>query len=296
LELSAFLRKNAGPEFSSLAAAISRACLKVRDSIPSKSGMLSAVNPSGETQKAIDVYSNDLFVRTLIDTGEVAEVASEEMAEPVKGKGKLHVAMDPLDGSSNIGTNNPVGSIFGFYRSRLPCSGRNMDASLYVTYGPMLTLTLALKGGVHRFVATRAGSRTSFQLLESGLRIPAIPEVYGIGGSRKEWIPPVKKFADSLEERGMRVRYCGTFVGDFNQVLARGGVFAYPALLNRPRGKLRVLYETAPMAFVTEEAGGYSTDGTRSLLDLEPSRLSETSPAYLGSAPLVRELEALLSP
>ena len=93
----------------------------------------------------------------------------------------------------------------------------------------------------------------------------------------------------------MRVSYCGTFVGDYNQVLARGGVFAYPELVNKPKGKLRVLYETAPMAFVNEQAGGYATDGRRNVLDLVPSSLAETSPVYIGSAPIVRELEGLVT-
>jgi fructose-1,6-bisphosphatase I len=89
----------------------------------------------------------------------------------------------------------------------------------------------------------------------------------------------------------MRIRYCGTFVGDYNQVLARGGIFSYPKLVNKPRGKLRVLYETAPMAFINKQAGGYSSDGREDILDLIPARLEETSPVYIGNESLVRELE-----
>jgi len=285
---------NAPEELATLTLAIAKTSIAVWDSIPFKSGLLAEVNPSGETQKAIDVFSNDLFVEALTSTGCAAEVASEEMEEPTQGKGSISVAMDPLDGSSNVETNNPLGSIFGFYSKKLPTSGRDLLGSLYVTYGTMVTLTLTFAKGVHRFVAIREGPNMSFELLGVNLKLPDKPEVYGVGGSRKDWIPPVSKFVDSLEEKGMRIRYCGTFVGDYNQVLSRGGLFAYPELVNKPKGKLRILYETAPMAFLNEQAGGYASDGRRNILDLAPLKLSETSPFYIGNGPLIRELEGLI--
>jgi fructose-1,6-bisphosphatase I len=291
LKLDEFLRLNAPEELAALTLAIAKSSVTIWDNIPFKSGLLADVNPSGETQKAIDVFSNDVFVEALTSTGCAGEVASEEMAEPAEAKGGVSVAMDPLDGSSNVETNNPLGSIFGFYSKKLPTSGRNLIGSLYVTYGSMVTLTLSFGKGVHRFVAVREGADMNFELLGVNLKLPQKPEVYGIGGSAKDWIPPVGRFVDSLEERGLRVRYCGTFVGDYNQVLSRGGIFAYPQLVNKPRGKLRVLYETAPISFLNEQAGGYGSDGRQNILDLAPSELSETSPAYIGSAPLVRELE-----
>ena len=276
-------------------AAIARASIMVWDNIPWKSGLLSATNPSGETQKAIDVYSNDIFAESLTASGHAAEVASEEMAEPAQGKGAISVAMDPLDGSSNVESNNPLGSIFGFYSKRLPTSGRNLAGALYVTYGNVITLTFSFGKGVHRFVAVRDGPSMSFELLGVDLKLPEKPEVYGFGGQRGQWIAPVRDFVDSLEGRGMKLRYCGTFVGDYNQVLARGGIFAYPQLNRKPRGKLRILYETAPMAFLNEQAGGYASDGKKSILEIEPESLAETSPAYVGSASLVKELEARVS-
>lgn len=291
LKLDEFLRLNAPDDLAPMTVAIAKACITVWDNIPFQSGLLSGTNPSGETQKAIDVFSNDLFAETLTATGYAAEVASEEMAEPAEGKGRISVAMDPLDGSSNVETNNPLGSIFGFYSKKLPTSGRNLVGALYVTYGNVITLTFSFGKGVHRFVAVRAGADMSFELLAVNLKLPHRPEVYGIGGFRSEWVPPVRDFVDSLEGRGMRIRYCGTFVGDYNQVLARGGVFAYPQLVMKPEGKLRVLYETAPMAFLNEQAGGYASDGRRNILDVEPASLAETSPAYIGSASLVKELE-----
>ncbi len=295
MKLDEFLRLNAPEDLASLTLAIAKASISVWDAIPFKSGLLSEVNPSGEKQKAIDVFSNDVFVEALTGTGCAAEVASEEMPEPAQAKGTVSVAMDPLDGSSNVETNNPLGSIFGFYSKPLPTSGRSLLGSLYVTYGSMVTITLSFGKGVHRFVAVREGANMSFELLGVNLRLPEKPEVYGIGGSRGDWIPRVREFVDSLEARGMRIRYCGTFVGDYNQVITRGGLFAYPQLVSKPKGKLRILYETAPMSYLNEQAGGYASNGVRNILDLEPTDLAETAPAYIGSSSLVRELEKLVS-
>ena len=295
MKLDEFLRLNAPDELATLTMAIAKASIIVWDNIPFKSGLLADVNPSGEKQKAIDVFSNDVFVEWLSSTGCAAEVASEEMSEPTEAKGSISVAMDPLDGSSNVESNNPLGSIFGFYSKKLPASGRNLLGSLYVTYGSMVTITLSFGKGVHRFVAVREGSAMNFELLGVNLRLPEKPEVYGVGGSKEDWVPPVRGFVSSLEERGLRVRYCGTFVGDYNQVLSRGGIFAYPQLVDRPKGKLRILYETAPISFLNEQAGGYGSDGRQNILDLSPSELSETSPVYIGSASLVRELEKAIS-
>jgi fructose-1,6-bisphosphatase I len=295
MKLEGFLRANATREVSRIVMAIADTSIRVWEAIPSNAGLLAKVNPSGERQKAIDVFSNDLFTKELVATHAVREVASEEMAEPVLGRGEISIAMDPLDGSSNIGTNNPVGSIFGFYSDRLPASGRSLTGALFVTYGSMTTITLSLGNDVQRFVAVRHGSRFEFELTDSELRFPFEPEVYGFGGARREWIDPVQRFVVSLEERGLKLRYCGTFVGDYNQVLARGGIFAYPALKDKPKGKLRILYETAPMAYITERAGGYATDGTRSILEVVPASLSDTSPAYLGSSSLAKEIEDLIS-
>jgi fructose-1,6-bisphosphatase I len=295
MKLGEFLRLNAPEDLALITTAIGDASMTVWENIPFKSGLLTGVNPSGERQKAIDVFSNEVFAEALTVTNLAGEVASEEMTEAIEAKGRLSVAMDPLDGSSNVETNNPLGSIFGFYSKRLPCSGRNIVGALYVTYGNTVTITLSFGKGVHRFVAVRRGAEMSFELLGLDLKVPDKPEVYGIGGFRKDWIPSVRNFVDSFEARGMRIRYCGTFVGDYNQVLSRGGIFAYPEQVGRPQGKLRVLFETAPIAYINEQARGYATDGRRNVLDIEPRSLSETSPVYIGSAPLLHELERLVS-
>jgi len=295
MSLIEFLRAEAGRDLSAIVDAVASTSLSVWRQIPLSTAYQEGRNPSGDRQMKIDLLANDAFVSSLLRTGVVAEVASEELERPAVGEGHLHVAMDPLDGSSNVTTNNPLGSIFGVYSSGLPCSGRKMLAAIFVTYGPMLTLTFSLGGGVQRFTLVEQEGKRTFELHEGSITLPSKEEVYGLGGLRKEWIPPVEKFVSSLEQRGMKLRYGGTFVGDYNQVLRYGGIFGYPALRAKPRGKLRILYELAPMALITEKAGGSASDGEVPLLSIEPSELAETSPGYLGNTSLVEELLGLMS-
>ena len=169
-----------------------------------------------------------------------------------------------------------------------------MVAAAYVTYGPMLTITLSTGGAVQTFVAVESGGAYSFEQLQADVRIPDKTEVFGFGGLRNEWTPPVERFVTSLEERGVKLRYGGTFVGDYNQIVRYGGIFGYPGLKNKPRGKLRVLYEAAPMAYITWRAHGKASDGSRDILAIEPMTLAETTPLYMGSTQTVTELERAL--
>lgn len=265
--------------------------------MPFRVGMTKNLNPFGEKQAELDVFSNDAFAKALLDTGRVGWVASEELEKPLDGfsqtKESISVAMDPLDGSSNITTNNPLGSIFGIWRGALPKKGRDLIAAAFVTYGPTLTLTLSASGKVNQYVEVREGKNSGrFVLAYQDMKIPVKSEVYGFGGTRSEWIPAVEEFVSSLEARGMRLRYGGTFIGDYNQVLQRGGIFSYPALKKAPNGKLRVSYETAPVSYLTELAGGGSSNGYISILDIQPKALTETSAFYVGSSGIIQELEA----
>lgn len=293
--LDEYLKAHVPGSVSSLLSTIAMASVDIRRALPTSMGMTAGTNTSGERQAKVDVYANEKFATALIGTGKVAEVASEEMSDALLSDGTVHVAMDPLDGSSNISTNNPLGSIFGFYSSKLPCSGDRLVAAAYVTYGPMLTITFATDGPVHSFAAIDTGGMPVFMLLEDNIHIPAKPEVFGLGGQRKDWIEPVERFVKSLEDRGMKLRYGGTFVGDYNQILRYGGIFGYPALKAKPKGKLRILYEAAPMAYITKHAGGASSDGARDILSLKPTTLAEPTPLYLGSESLVKEVETSIS-
>lgn len=277
--------------------AIARTSQQISKQMPFRVGMTNELNPFGETQAELDVFSNEAFAKALLDTGRVGWVASEEIEKPLGGfvqsRDSISVAMDPLDGSSNIVTNNPLGSIFGIWRGEIPQKGTDLIAAAFVTYGPTLTITLSVSGEVNQYVEVREGENTGrFALAYKNMKLPEKAQVYGFGGKRADWIPPVEKFVSNLESRGLHLRYGGTFIGDYNQVLQKGGIFAYPAHKKQPDGKLRVLYETAPVSYLTELAGGASSNGYNSILEILPSSLTQTSAFYLGSTQLIRELEA----
>lgn len=280
--------------------AIAKTAQIISRQMPFRVGMTNKLNPFGETQAELDVFSNDIFAKQILDTGRVGWVASEELEKPLDGfvqnKDSIFVAMDPLDGSSNITTNNPLGSIFGIWRGSLPQKGREQIASAFVTYGPTLTLTLTKSGVVNQYVEVRDGENAGrFVLAYKEMRIPEKPEVYGFGGKRSDWIPQVEGFVSSLEARGLHLRYGGTFIGDFNQVIQRGGIFSYPAHKKAPNGKLRICYETAPVSYLTELAGGSSSNGFGSILEILPKSLTETSAFYIGSKAIIQELETAIA-
>lgn len=280
-------------ELVSLLAGLS---LRVSAGIADKSGIAGSMNVYGEKQLDVDLWSNDLFVRHLKRSGLVKNVASEELDKTVENqKGEYSIVLDPLDGSSNLASNNLVGTIVGVYGNRsLPAKGRELLASMYFLYGPYLELVLALRDGVRTFFAVGKG-RGSARFLSTGenQKIPSPPKVYGIGGSRIKWVQHVREFVQMLEMRGLSLRYGGSFVGDYNQILSKGGFFAYPELTDAPKGKYRLQFESNPLAFITEKAGGNATSGAKPILDIEPTSLSERVPTYLGNAELVHEFESI---
>jgi fructose-1,6-bisphosphatase I len=295
MELKEYLRSEFSSDVANIVSAIAESSLRIWEEIPRRKAILSTVNPYGEKQAELDVFADNIFREAILKTGDASEIASEETKTPVSSEGRIHVAMDPLDGSSNIETNNPVGSIFCLFSENLPCPARYIICSLYVTYGPMLTITLSAGKGVQRFVASRVNGEYRFILSEGSLRIKDEGEVYSFGGQRKEWIEPVLKYVETLEQKGLKLRYCGTFVGDFNQILKYGGIFGYPALKSKPGGKLRLLFEAIPVSYVAANASGYSSNGIKDILSIEPSSLEETTPIYTGSKRMVKELESMIS-
>lgn len=292
--------QNLERDLSKVYEAIAKTSQMISKQMPFRVGMTSKLNPFGETQAELDVFSNDSFAKQLLDTGRVGWVASEELEKPLGGfvqnRDSISVAMDPLDGSSNITTNNPLGSIFGIWRGELPQKGSQQIASVFVTYGPTLTLTLTESDSVNQYVELRDGKNSGrFVLAYDKMKVPEKPEVYGFGGKRSDWIPQVEKFVSGLEARGLHLRYGGTFIGDFNQVLQRGGIFSYPAHRKAPNGKLRICYETAPVSYLTELACGASSNGYGSILDIAPKSLTETSAFYIGSKGIIQDLESSLA-
>ncbi len=262
--------------------------------IPKTLGGTTRLNVYGEKQQEIDVWTNDLLTKKLAKSHLVKQIASEEIEQPVIFKqGEFSITLDPLDGSSNIKSNNLMGTIVGIYReTSLPAKGRKQVAGMYFLYGPYTQAVLALNDGVYIFVASGKAS-TSSRYLSNGVphRLPEKGTVYGFGGLKQKWTPKVQEFVQSLETRGLKLRYGGSFVGDFNQVLYYGGVFAYPQLVDAPTGKLRLQFESNPVAFITEKVGGKGSTGTASILDVEPTSIDQRVPTYVGNIDLINELE-----
>jgi len=271
--------------------------LSIAAEIPKTLGGTSRLNVYGDKQQEMDVWSNDLLTKKLAKSHLVKQIASEEIEQPLTLKqGEFSITLDPLDGSSNIKSNNLMGTIVGIYReTSLPAKGREQVAAGYFLYGPYTQAVLALEGGVYIFVASGKTSVSS-RYLSNGVphKLPEKGTVYGIGGLKQKWTPRVQQFVQSLENRGLKLRYGGSFVGDFNQVLYYGGVFAYPELVDAPKGKLRLQFESNPVAFITEKLGGKGSTGTASILDVEPTSIDQRVPTYVGNADLINELEQTL--
>ncbi len=248
-------------------------------------------NPSGETVTAADVWADELLGDRLAALDGVGELASEERSAVEDCGTGVAVAMDPLDGSSNLASNNLMGTIVGVFEAgaSLPAPGTALVAAGYVLYGPITTMVVAREGRVREYEVTADGRRR----LDDDVTLPAEPTVYGFGGRVPDWPDAFERFARGVENE-LKLRYGGAMVGDVNQVLEYGGIFAYPGLRSRPEGKLRLQFEAAPMAHVVETAGGRSSDGERSLLEVEPDDLHGRVPVHLGNAALIDRLERAL--
>ena len=281
-------------DLSRLLAHIAGLVTRIRGELPIRRDPAATRNVYGEQQLELDVWMNDLFVEALKASKLVSQVASEEMgAVKEVGRGRFSVVLDPLDGSSNVKSNNIFGTIFGIFDGkRLPALGSDLFAAGYLIYGPATTFVYATARGVHEFVQGGGGRPEEFFLIEEGLRLPAKGKLYGIGGHRDRWIPEVQAYVGELERELMNLRYGGSFVGDFNQILHYGGFFAYPAEVDRPAGKYRLHFESNPIAFIAEAAGGAGTTGKERILDLPPKGIEQTVPTYVGNQDLVERFRS----
>lgn len=272
-------------------------------------GKAGAVNVQGEEQKLMDVYADDVVTSLLSGHGRVCVIISEEQPEPliIDEDAPYVVVHDPLDGSSNIDSNVSVGTIFGIYRredTSVPPTeadwlrpGRDLIAAGYVLYGTSTMLVYSAGHGVHAF--TLDPEVGEFLLTWSDLRFPSEPAYYSLNlASAPQWEKGMKRFVDWLHRDDTPTstqRYIGSAVADFHRNLLHGGVFGYPGEVDRPEGKLRLLYEGAPLAFLAEQAGGRGSDGVRNLLDIQPSDIHQRTPVFVGDSRLVRRLEECLA-
>lgn len=257
-------------------------------------GMAGTSNLYGDQQLALDVLSDRIITKRLINSDVVANLVSEESGSilPVdpNNESKYSVAFDPLDGSSLVDVNLAVGTIVSIYQGTdLLRPGREQVAAMYILYGPRTTLVYSTGRGVHEF---GMNSLMEYTLNYENIRMTGPAKIYSPGGLRSKYLPEVEAFAQQLESNGAKLRYSGGFVPDINQILIkRGGLFMYPHLTDAPNGKLRLLYELNPMAFLIEQAGGAASDGRRRILDIEPAGVDLCAPVFIGSREVVTTAE-----
>ncbi len=270
-------------------------------------------NVQGEDQQKLDLYANEKFKQALAARGHVCGIASEEEEDfvefPKTGDiaSKYVIAMDPVDGSSNIDVNIPVGTIFSVYR-RLSSleegvkledflqKGTEQVAAGYVIYGSSTMLVYTTGNGVNGF--TFDPSIGTFYLSHENMRFPNDGAIYSINeGNSLNFSEQISDYITMCKSHKTRLgkpykaRYVGSLVADFHRNLLKGGIFAYPAYQGAPKGKLRVLYECNPLAFIAEQAGGKAIDGKTRILELEPKELHQRSPLYIGSSDMIDEAE-----
>jgi len=254
-------------------------------------------NPSGDRQLEADIYADELLKERLLALESVVGYASEERGSavgpesdgPVPEDDRRYVAVDPLDGSSNLKSNNTMGTLFAVYDEPLPTDGSALLASGFVLYGPITTMVVAREGTVTESVIEEGTRRT----VDADLTLPEEPTVYGFGGRVPQWREDFSEYVSEVESE-LKLRYGGAMIGDVNHVLTYGGIFGYPGLRDRPEGKLRLCFEGHPIAHIVETAGGASSNGEQSLLSLTPDRLHERTPLFVGNEAYIDRLEATL--
>lgn len=284
------------PVVESVVATISRSATEIRQGLIGRRGTVDEENPSGETQAEADVWADELLGDRLAGIDGVGQYASEERAEVIdcgadpSASDSYAVAVDPLDGSSNLKSNNTMGTIFGVYDAALPARGETLVAAGFVLYGPITTMVIATEETVTEYELS-GGERT---VVDRDVTLPAEPVVYGFGGRVPDWPADFREYTREIESE-LKLRYGGALIGDVNQVLTYGGTFSYPSLKSRPEGKLRLQFEGNPIGYVVEQAGGRSSDGTQSLLAVEPDELHDRTPVHVGNGELIDRLEATLA-
>lgn len=261
--------------------AVARATESVRTRLHEHRDKIDAENPTGDTQVAADDWVDGVFYDALARVDAVGTYASEERPDVADVGSGYGVTIDPLDGSSNLLSNSVTGTVIGVYDAPLPASGRDLVAAGIVLYGSYTTVTVATDDDVTRHVLAEGSVVDS-----EPVSMPDDARIYGYAGRRYEMADGLQ---DALDEvgRAHKVRYSGAMVADAAQLLRHGGVLVYPALDSRPDGVLRLQYESNPVAYIIEQAGGASSDGTKSILDVSPDELHQRVPTVLGSPGLV---------
>jgi len=292
-----------------LAAKIISRRLSRADLVEGALGFTGNVNVQGESVKKMDAYANDVFISVFKQSGLVCRLASEEMEKPYYIPencpiGRYSLIYDPIDGSSNVDINLNIGSIFAIRRQQgedidgeatdLLQDGHQQIAAGYVIYGPSTMLVYSIGTGVHAF--TLDPSLGEFILSQENMQVPEHGPVYSVNeGNFWQWDESIRDYIRYVHRHeGYTARYSGALVGDFHRILCQGGVFIYPGTVKKPEGKLRLLYETAPLAFLIEQAGGRASTGTENLMDVVPEKLHARTPLIIGSKEDVALVESFI--
>lgn len=260
-------------------------------------------NVQGEEQQKLDVVADIRFLRALKNGGEVCAIITEEQDEIIytdNDEGKYVVAIDPLDGSSNIDVNVSIGTIFSVYRRVTPIGtratledfmqgGRSQVAAGYILYGSSTILVYTTGQGVNAF--TYENSLGEYFLSHNDIKSPENGVIYSVNeGNYNDFVSGARAYIVNCRLKEYAARYIGSLVADFHRNLLKGGIYLYPSSKKYPKGKLRLLYECYPLAFLAEQAGADSTDGYQNILDIEPQELHQRSPFYVGAKEMVNDL------
>lgn len=272
-------------------------------------GFTGRINVQGESVKKMDEFANQVFISAFEQSGLVCRLASEEMDQPYYIPencpiGRYTLLYDPIDGSSNVDINLNVGAIFAIRQQEgddlegdardLLQNGHRQIAAGYVLYGPSTMLVYSVGTGVHAF--TLDPSLGEFILSNENIQIPAHGPVYSVNeGNFWQWEEPIRNYTRYVHRHeGYTARYSGALVGDIHRILFQGGVFLYPGTVKNPEGKLRLLYESAPLAYLIEQAGGQASTGVQRILDVVPDRLHARTPLVIGSPEDVALVESFI--
>ncbi|WP_326533028.1 class 1 fructose-bisphosphatase [Pseudorhodoferax sp.] len=299
------------PQLRLLIEVVARACKRIainvnKGALGDVLGSADSENVQGEVQKKLDIIANEVLIEANEWGGHLAAMASEEMDSihvvPNRfPQGEYLLMFDPLDGSSNIDVNVSIGTIFSVLRKVTNTRGvseedflqpgKQQAAAGYCVYGPQTTLVLTVGDGVVMFTLDR--EMGSWVMTESAVKIPADTKEFAINMSnQRHWAAPVRRYIDEClagstgpREKDFNMRWVASMVADVHRILTRGGVFLYPWDAREPAkaGKLRLMYEANPMAYLVEQAGGMATDGRRRILDIPPGKLHERVAVVLGS-------------
>ena len=261
--------------------AIKRSSIRIKEAIENDDTEYSDnQNSTGDVQLKLDIKSDLIIEEEFSTLPCVKELASEEKqhVEVLNEKGKYMIGYDPLDGSSLVDVNLSVGSIFGIYTNSY--AGADLKAAVYVVYGPRVELVIADENGVELY---RLDSKNKFNFVQN-ISLNIQGKLNAPGATQKCWSPVHKKMIDDIFKDGYRLRYSGGMVPDLHQILLKGGgLFSYPATTDVPKGKLRMVFEVFPFAFVFEKAGGGAIDGQNRVLELTPKHIHDTVPCFFGS-------------